>query len=92
LCGATTGYLPAFGLADAEQRSAMGRRWRAKVMNITPKIKALYCGVEVELIYQMNHCSLVRFKERSFVVDTADLVLEQDFKETTKNANSAKAA
>ena len=61
-------------------------------MNITPKIKALYCGVEVELIYQMNHCSLVRFKERSFIVDTADLVLEQDFKETTKNANSAKAA
>jgi hypothetical protein len=74
------------------QRSLTSRRWRAKVMNLTLKIEALYCGIEVELICQMNHCSLVRFKERSFVVDTADLVLEQNFKETSRSANSARAA
>ena len=61
-------------------------------MNTTLMVKALYCGIEVEIICQMNHCSLVRFNERSFVVDTTDLVLEQNFKETAKRANDAWAA
>ncbi len=61
-------------------------------MNATLIIRALYYGIEVELICQMNHCSLVRFKERSFVVDTADLVLERNFKNTAKCANNAWAA
>ena len=93
--GACVVLLPAlicWRLALRMQRSLTSRRWRAKVMNLTLKIEALYCGIEVELICQMNHCSLVRFKERSFVVDTADLVLEQNFKETSRSANSARAA
>jgi hypothetical protein len=61
-------------------------------MNTTVPVKAFYCGIEVEIICQMNHCSLIRFNERSFVVDTADLVLEQNSKETAKRANIAWAA
>ena len=61
-------------------------------MNTTLIAKAFYCGIEVEIICLMNHCSLVRFNERSFVVDTTDLVLEQNFKKTAKRANNAWAA
>jgi hypothetical protein len=61
-------------------------------MNTTLIAKAFYCGIEVEIICQMSHCSLVRFSERSFVVDTTDLVLEQHFKKTAKRVNSAWAA
>lgn len=63
-----------------------------KAMNTAPIVKAFYCGIEVEIIFLMNHCSLVRFNEKSFVVDTIDLVLEQNFKETAKHANNAWAA
>jgi hypothetical protein len=61
-------------------------------MNTTLITKAFYCGIEVEIICQMKHCSLIRLNERSFVVDTADLVVEQDSKETAKRANIAWAA
>ena len=60
-------------------------------MNTTLIVKAFYCGIEVEIICLMNHCSLIRFNERSFVVDTTDLVLEQNFK-NAKRANNARAA
>jgi hypothetical protein len=60
-------------------------------MNTTLIVKALYCGIAVEIICLMNHCSLIRFNERSFVVDTTDLVLEQNFK-NAKRANNARAA
>jgi hypothetical protein len=61
-------------------------------MNTTLITKASYCEIEVEIICHMNHCSLVRFSERSFVVDTTDLVLEQNFNRTAKLANNAWAA
>ena len=61
-------------------------------MNTTLLVKVFYFGIEVEIICQMTHCSLVRFNDRSFVVDTADLVLEQNFKKTAKHANIAWAA
>ena len=61
-------------------------------MNTTLMVKAFYCGIEVEIIYQMNHCSLVRFNERSFVINTTDLVFEQNFKKNAKRANNAWAA
>jgi len=60
-------------------------------MNTTLIVKAFYCGIGVEIICLMNHCSLIRFNERSFVVDTTDLVLEQNFK-NAKRANNAWAA
>jgi hypothetical protein len=61
-------------------------------MTTTLIVKAFYSGIEVEIICLMNHCSLVRFNERSFVVDTTDLVLEQNFKKTAKRADNAWAA
>ena len=32
-----------------------------------------YFGLKVEVICQMEHCALVRFGNRKFVVDAADL-------------------
>ena len=83
---------PAFGLADVERPPRLSGKSEVKAMNTTLITKALYCGLEVEIICHMNHCSLVRFSERSFVVDTTDLVLEQHFKKTAKRVNSAWAA
>ena len=34
---------------------------------------AEYFGLKVEVICQMEHCALVRFGDRKFVVDAADL-------------------
>ena len=61
-------------------------------MNVILTIKAKYFGLEVDLLYQLNQCSLVRFKDRSFVVETADLVLERSFKETAGAAKCCRAA
>jgi hypothetical protein len=61
-------------------------------MNVILTIKAKYFGIEVDLLCQLNHCSLVHFKDRSFVVDTADLILERTFKQTAGVAKSSKAA
>ena len=63
-----------------------------EAMNTTQIVKVFYCGIEVELTCRMDHCSLVRFNERSFVVDTADLVLAQNFKKVAARANNAWAA
>ena len=35
--------------------------------------KPTYFGIEVEIVVQLDHCSLVRHQDREFVVDTADL-------------------
>jgi hypothetical protein len=35
---------------------------------------AEYFGLKVEVICQMEHCALVRFGDREFVVDAADLI------------------
>jgi hypothetical protein len=40
---------------------------------------AIYFGIEVEILAQMDHCSLVRHQDREFVVDTADLALRMSF-------------
>jgi hypothetical protein len=61
-------------------------------MNVILTIKAKYFGIEVDLLCELNQCSLVRYKDRSFVVDTADLVLERNFKHTAGAAKSSKAA
>ena len=46
--------------------------------NILPE-KAMYFGIEVEILVSMEHCCLVRFREREFVVETADLILRLAF-------------
>jgi hypothetical protein len=37
------------------------------------RITASYCGLKVEVVSQMENCSLIRFHGRAFIVDTADL-------------------
>ena len=61
-------------------------------MNNTLLVKVFYFGIEVEIISQMIHCSLIHFHDRCFVVDTADLVLEEDFKKTAKRTDIVWAA
>ncbi|MGH9428217.1 MAG: hypothetical protein ACRD2L_18185 [Terriglobia bacterium] len=61
-------------------------------MNVILTMKAKYFGIEVDLLCQLIHCSLVGFKGRSDVVDTADLVLERSFKQTAGAAKNSKAA
>ena len=41
--------------------------------------KATYFGIEVEILMRMNHCTLVRYKGREFIVETADLSSRQAF-------------
>ena len=61
-------------------------------MNVILTIKAKYFGIEVDLLYRLDHCSLVCFKGHSCVVDTADLVLEKNFKDTAGAVRKCKAA
>ena len=35
---------------------------------------AEYFGLKVEVICRMEHCALIRFGDREFVVDAADLI------------------
>jgi hypothetical protein len=35
--------------------------------------KAMYFGLEVEVVFRMENCSLIRFGTREFVVDSQDL-------------------
>lgn len=35
--------------------------------------KAMYFGLEVEVVCRMENCSLIRFGTREFVVDSQDL-------------------
>jgi hypothetical protein len=37
------------------------------------KTIAEYVGLRVQVIAQMDHCSMICFKGRRFIVDTADL-------------------
>ena len=46
-----------------------------RFMSETTKMEAAeYFGLRVEVICRMEHCALVRFGDRDFVVDAADLV------------------
>jgi len=43
-------------------------------------ILAHYFGLSVEVISRMDNCSLIRFRGREFIVDTADLVFSRELK------------
>lgn len=34
---------------------------------------AEYCGLSVEVVCRMEHCSVIRYREREFVINTEDL-------------------
>jgi len=33
-----------------------------------------YFGMELEILVRLNHCCLVRYQGREFIVETADLI------------------
>ena len=41
--------------------------------------KATYFGIEVEILVHMDHCTLVRYQQREFIVETADLTFRHTF-------------
>jgi hypothetical protein len=43
-------------------------------------MNASYCRLEVEVVSRMENCSLIRFRGRTFIVDTADLTTAPGFK------------
>ena len=34
---------------------------------------AEYCGLSVQVVCRMEHCSLIRYRDREFVINTEDL-------------------
>jgi hypothetical protein len=40
---------------------------------------ASYCSLKVEVVSRMENCSLIRFRERTFIVDTVDLTATPGF-------------
>jgi hypothetical protein len=50
-------------------------------MNTNRTVKvAEYFGLHVEVLCMMEHCALIRFGEREFVVDASDLVFVRKFR------------
>ena len=50
-------------------------------MNETTRTGAAeYFGLTVEVICRMEHCALVRFRDREVVVDAEDLMFAQTFR------------
>jgi len=43
-------------------------------------MNASYCCLKVEVVSRMEHCSLIRFRGRTFIVDTVDLTAAPGFK------------
>jgi len=41
--------------------------------------RATYFGIEVEVLVHMDHCTLVRYRQREFLVETADLSFRHAF-------------
>ena len=44
-------------------------------------ITAQYMGLKVQIISRMDYCSLVCFKGRAIIVDTADLAFDKAFEQ-----------
>ena len=41
---------------------------------------AEYCGLSVEVVCRMEHCSVIRYREREFVINTEDLWLKRSMR------------
>jgi len=49
---------------------------------------AEYFGLKVEVICRMEHCALIRFGDREFVVDAEDLMFAQASRQVGRSSNS----
>ena len=41
---------------------------------------AEYCGLSVEVVWQMSHSSLIRYRGREFVIETKDLSFQRSLR------------
>ena len=41
---------------------------------------AEYCGLSVQVVCRMEHCSLIRFRDREFVINTEDLSCQRSLR------------
>jgi hypothetical protein len=41
---------------------------------------AEYCGLSVEVVWQMSHSSLIRYRDREIVIETKDLSLQRSLR------------
>lgn len=41
---------------------------------------AEHCGLSVEVVCRMEHCSLIRYRDREFVIITEDLCFQQSMR------------
>ena len=52
--------------------------WESKIPLQSDRLSrisiAIYCSLRIEVLQMMKHCSLIRYDEREFIVDTADLI------------------
>ncbi len=75
------------GLASAEQYSkTVVENGRAAVDRMGNQPTGRYFGLEVEVIHRMKSYSLIRFRGRVFIVDSADLLSSQCVRRTARSA------
>ena len=51
-----------------------------KVLRTSRREEADYCGLLVQVLLRMEHCSLIQYGNRPFTVDTDDLSCERAMK------------
>jgi hypothetical protein len=51
-----------------------------KVLRTIKREEADYCGLLVRVLLRMEHCSLIQYGNRQFIVDTDDLSCERAMK------------
>lgn len=54
-----------------------GRKGRWNMKEEFDEITACYFGLKVEVVLEMKMCSLIRYREQEYIVDTEDLVFKR---------------
>lgn len=52
-------------------------------------ITAMYFGLRVKVVYTLNQCSLILFRQQEFIVDTRDLVMGEAVSRCGKSLRKA---
>ena len=52
-------------------------------------ITAIYFGLRVKVVFQLNQCSLILFRQREFIVETRDLVFGEAVSSCGKSLRKA---
>jgi hypothetical protein len=52
-------------------------------------ITARYFGLKVEVVYQLNQCSLIFFRDREFIVETRDLIFGEALPRLSRSLQKA---